>query len=67
MNKDPKVAGQQGVYSQEGDMKANALYQDNKAQIFGRPSLDKVKNGLLIQEKKNFDLGIWSSAGLDDS
>lgn len=48
-------------------MKAHALYQDNKVQLFGRPSLDKIKNGLLVKEKKDFDLGIWSSAGLEDS
>ena len=67
VNKNTKSVGQQGIYSSEGLMKAKPLYTGSNTEIFARPSLDKIKNDMLVKHKKEFDLGFWSSAGLDDS
>ena len=67
VNKSTKAVGQQGIYSKEGIMKAKPIYQGANTEIFARPSFEKIKNDLLVQNKKEFDLGLWSSAGLEDS
>ena len=48
-------------------MKAEASYQDKQIQIFKRPGFDMMTMNMLVKNKKDFDFGIWSSAGLDDS
>ena len=48
-------------------MKAKPIFSDAKAEIFARPSFDKIKNDLLVKSRKEFDVGFWSSAGLEDS
>jgi hypothetical protein len=48
-------------------MKATPIYSGANTEIFARPSFDKIKNELLVKNKKEFDLGFWSSAGLEDS
>ena len=56
----------QGIYS-KGDLKAKPKYVDNTTAIFERPSLDKVSYNLLIQQKKMYDVGVWSSANMEDT
>ena len=48
-------------------MKAEASYEDKNIQLFKRPGFDLMTMYMLVKQKKDFDIGIWSSAGLEDS
>ena len=65
LNKSQKVFNKQGVYSQ-GENVATPIAQTSKYSLFARPNLNKMTD-LLVKEKKKYDIGIWSSAGLEDS
>ena len=42
-------------------MKAKPVFEDSNNQIFQRPNLSYINFELLIKEKKNYDIGVWSS------
>ena len=46
---------------------ASPLFSDSQCSIYGRPNLKRMTNDVLIKQKKQFDIGIWSSANFDDT
>ena len=56
----------QGIYS-SGDNSVDPTYVKSNEALFERPNLDKITFDLLVKQKKNYDVGIWSSTDRDVS
>ena len=61
-----RQANVQGIYSQ-GELEAKPIYQEKSTAIYGRPQLNKIAFDILIRQKKLYDVGVWSSASLEDT
>jgi hypothetical protein len=55
-----------GVYN-TGYNEAKPIYTEGKTAIFARPSLEKVTFETLVRKKSLYDVGVWSSAGFEDT
>ena len=55
-----------GIYA-HGELKASPLYQEKNQAIYARPQLDKITYDMLIRNKSMYDIGVWSSANLQDT
>lgn len=48
-------------------MKAVPSYKDANLSIYSRPNLTDFIFNFLVQKKRIYDVGVWSSAGFDDT
>ena len=55
-----------GVYN-SGYNEAKPIYSEGRTAIFARPNLEQITFETLIRKKSMYDVGIWSSAGFDDT
>ena len=58
--------GTRGVYSHK-DMEAKPIFKDHEHTLYERPNLTQLTYDLLIMKKKIYDVGVWSSAGFDET
>jgi hypothetical protein len=72
VNKNVKSFNQYGIYNQtqspSGDGKTGAevlsvkpVFEDHTTQVFARPNLHYINYELLLKNKKEVDIGVWSS------
>lgn len=73
VNKNVKTFNQYGIYNREdvsvdtsgavpGSMAAvKPIFEDSKMQIFQRPNLHYINYEMLLKNKKEVDIGVWSS------
>jgi len=58
ITKEFKTVRSSGIYNQE----IQPDFLDSKVAIYNRPYLEKMTFDVLIRKKKQFDVGVWSSA-----
>lgn len=66
MTKETTKYGATGVYAQQ-IMRAVPSYKDANLSIYSRPNLTEFIFNFLVQKKRIYDVGVWSSAGFDDT
>ena len=63
MTKELKKTGASGIYAAE----TKPDFFDNRIAIFNRPYIEKMTFEILIRKKKQYDIGVWSSADYNDT
>ena len=63
MTKELKKTGVSGIYAAE----TKPDFVDNRIAIFNRPYIEKMTFEILIRKKKQYDIGVWSSADYNDT
>ena len=63
LTKSHKKHNNLGIYSAD----AKPIFEDNNTAVFARPNLNVIAFDLLVRDKKDYDVGVWSSAGMDDT
>jgi hypothetical protein len=63
MTKEFKTIGSGGIYNQE----VHPEFLDSKVAVYNRPFLEKMTYDVLIRKKKQYDVGVWSSADYNDT
>ncbi len=56
--KSPKLYNQQGIYTGQ---EIKPSFTDHKYQVYNRPSSQFITYDLLVKQKKQIDIGVWSS------
>ena len=67
MSKNHTKVGSLGVYTDKNDAEAKPIHVDHNLAIYERPNISSITFELLVRKKKHYDIGVWSSAGFDDT